>query len=75
MIKTIMTWTWHRILRRALDDEYFGQPDNKEVETKENVFISCACLCRNYVMTVVSQVATLEMGGGGGGEGATCNQV
>ena len=33
-------------LRRALDDGYFGQPDNEEVVTKENDFISCACVCR-----------------------------
>ena len=32
----------YRVLRRALDDGYFGQPDNKEVETKENVFIPVA---------------------------------
>ena len=35
-----------RVLRRALDDGYFGQPDNEEVVTKENDFISCACVCR-----------------------------
>ena len=35
-----------RVLRRALDDGYFGQPDNKAVETKENDFISGACVCR-----------------------------
>ena len=33
-------------LRRALDDGYFGQPDNEEVVTKEDDFISCACVCR-----------------------------
>ena len=41
-----MNWCWFRVLRRALDDGYFGQPDNEEVVTKENDFISCACVCR-----------------------------
>ena len=27
-----------RVLRRALDDGYFGQPDNEEVVTKDRDF-------------------------------------
>ena len=40
----------YRILRGALDDGYFGQPDNKEVDTKENVSFSSACLCDSDVI-------------------------